>query len=81
MIYASTKFLQYKNGIYKCSESDMKIQAANHVVQIIGYNSIKNYYIIKNSWGTDWGVNGFGYVDMTYNCKLDSKVFIVGRNT
>ena len=53
--------------------------AANHVVIIVGWGSKKNsaqdseknsnckgvdYWIIKNSWGTDWGYNGFTALEM-----------------
>jgi PKD repeat protein len=39
-------------------------QGANHAIIIVGYKddpSIENggYWICKNSWGTDWGYNGF----------------------
>jgi C1A family cysteine protease len=33
----------------------------NHAVQVIGFSSFKNgtsYYVVKNSWGTDWGEGG-----------------------
>ncbi len=36
----------------------------NHMVTVCGYGS--NWYLVANSWGTDWGSNGFTYVDANY---------------
>lgn len=30
-------------------------------VTLVGYHPDKGYYV-KNSWGSDWGMNGFAYV-------------------
>ena len=39
----------------------------NHVALVVGYQDDEaveggGYWIIKNSWGTSWGDNGYGYV-------------------
>lgn len=67
-IDASTNFHKYSSGIFydaKCSSSKM-----NHAVLVVGYDQDANgnqYYIVKNSWGTIWGQQG--YVFMARNRK------------
>jgi C1A family cysteine protease len=50
-------FQLYKSGILTC-ESGSEI---NHGVLAVGYGTENNfdYYLIKNSWGTSWGTNGY----------------------
>ena len=59
-VYATTEFQLYKNGIFtaKCG-TDL-----NHGVLLVGYSSQNglDYYILKNSWNSDWGQNGYMYL-------------------
>ena len=37
----------------------------NHSVLIVGYgvsDAGENYFIVRNSWGTDWGMQGYAYL-------------------
>jgi len=34
----------------------------HHVVQMIGWDESKRAWVIKTSWGPDWGGNGFGWI-------------------
>ena len=51
----SSNMIYYKSGIFTgCDQS-----VEDHAVQIVGVNVEGGYWIIRNSWGTDWGENGY----------------------
>lgn len=56
-------FQLYSGGIYDgdCSSNPDDI---DHAVLVVGYSATngKDYWIVKNSWGTDWGIDGYFYV-------------------
>jgi len=58
-----------KSQVWSCKSSNSK-GGINHAVLLVGYTS--NYWIIKNSWGTNWGLGGYIYVtkSTSYNCGI-----------
>jgi C1A family cysteine protease len=49
----------------------------DHCVQLVGYNTTATipYWIVRNSWNTDWGVQGYIYLEMNKNtCGLANDV-------
>lgn len=58
----SDTFKYYTNGVYNIDSVEYD-QKANHKVQIIGWDDEKTAWLIKNSWGTDWGENGFAWIN------------------
>jgi len=52
-------FPAYRSGIYEPSTGSY---SGLHIVNVIGYNKTGDYLIIKNSWGTSWGMAGYGYI-------------------
>jgi KDEL-tailed cysteine endopeptidase len=68
-----TNFFNYKSGYYdeECSEP-------NHAIVLIGYgyDAKENiqYWIIRNSWGDSWGMNGYGYVKFDLNNYLSCNI-------
>ena len=62
-----TGFEFYSGGVF--TDPNCSTQMINHGIGIAGYghNDTVNmdYWILKNTWGTDWGVDGkFEYVMM-----------------
>uniref|UniRef100_A0A0R3TJA0 Pept_C1 domain-containing protein n=1 Tax=Rodentolepis nana TaxID=102285 RepID=A0A0R3TJA0_RODNA len=51
--------LLFSHGIYKSHWCSSKI--LNHGVLAIGYGKLKDepYWLVKNSWGTKWGMKGY----------------------
>ena len=37
-----------------------------HAMLIVGYDLLKQVYIVRNSWGTDWGDKGYCYFPCGY---------------
>jgi hypothetical protein len=39
----------------------------DHTVVVVGYNLSHStpYWILRNSWGKDWGMNGYMYMAIT----------------
>jgi len=57
----SKYFDNYKKGIMNPPSCSGNLTKLDHQVAIVGYGSENgnDYWKIKNSWGTDWGENGF----------------------
>jgi cathepsin H len=67
-------FQFYSHGIYKgwlCNKGEKHV---NHAVLVVGYNvtrSGEEYWIVKNSWGSDWGMDGYFWIEKGTNaCGL-----------
>lgn len=55
-------FFYYRSGIYNVTAG--ATVKGGHFVSIIGYDQLLGCWICKNSWGTDWGENGFFRIQM-----------------
>jgi len=65
----------YKGGVI--STKSLCGKALDHCVQITGWDvqSGMNVWVVRNSWGTDWGYSGYLYVGMGSEvCGIAQKV-------
>lgn len=55
----------YESGIVKSTDGcgPNAQYPIDHNVQVTGFNAEENYYIVRNSWGTGWGNEGFIYIE------------------
>jgi hypothetical protein len=60
--YLYKDFIYYTGGIYHHKWGEIN---NGHVMAIVGYNDVDQYWIIKNSAGSDWGEHG--YCRMAYD--------------
>jgi len=58
MVYKS--FMSYKSGVYKKHIWEI-LPEGGHAVKIIGFGveDGKDYWLVANSWGTTWGLEGY----------------------
>ncbi|XP_031425837.1 cathepsin K-like [Clupea harengus] len=62
-INIQSSFHFYKKGIYNDRRCNPK--RLTHAVVAVGYTP--GYWIVKNSWGTDWGAKGYIYMKKDRN--------------
>jgi len=49
-------FWDYRSGVYEYVEGGLE---AYHCVSVVGFDDEEGCWICKNSWGTDWGEDGW----------------------
>jgi C1A family cysteine protease len=54
MVYED--FMHYKSGVYSYTTGK---KLGGHAVLLVGYDDNDQAFIVKNSWNTGWGENGF----------------------
>lgn len=57
VVYEDLKY--YIGGIYEPLDDPGNLDLGGHLVCIVGYDDSQSCWIVKNSWGADWGESGF----------------------
>jgi len=68
MVYED--FYYYTSGIYTPTTTQ---EVGYHAVKVIGWGVTNgvNYWLVQNSWGTSWGINGFFMIEAG-TCEFDT---------
>jgi len=68
-IYLKGEYLVYSSGVYSPTNGSVNVydkggDAISHAVIIVGWGKSEGtpYWIVKHSWGTGWGENGYARV-------------------
>lgn len=75
-IDAEKSFINYKSGVYNgpCSSEPIK---QNHCVSVVGYSLEDKYWLVRNTWGTSWGEDGYIRMAMGSNlCGITNEATI-----
>jgi len=67
-------FMNYQSGVYVYTTGQ---ELGGHAIKMLGWGydsaSKLDYWIIANSWGADWGLNGFFWIERGVDmCGIDS---------
>jgi len=77
-LYVTKNFMYYQSGVFNdplCS--GIPANYLNHAINLVGYGSEngQDYYILRNSWDTDWGEDGYMKIARNKNmCNIASYV-------
>lgn len=64
-IYADSFFQFYNSGVFNNCKKNVKY--TNHAIILCGWDDAKGAWLLKNSWGTGWGEDGFMWIQ--YGCN------------
>jgi hypothetical protein len=83
-IYASVSAIKdYKSGVVSGEPCDDKVTSTNHAVVLVGEGTDAKagpYWIVRNSWDSNWGENGYIRIAKSGNgskgiCLVQSNVY------
>jgi hypothetical protein len=52
----------YTSGVYHRSTASTNSLRGTHFVLVVGYDDARQAWLVKNSWGTGWGMGGYGWI-------------------
>jgi cysteine peptidase B len=71
IVVDASKWSYYSgSGVYPTTACSSSLSSLDHAVQLVGYSgygTTSGYYIVRNSWDTDWGDAGYIYLSIGSN--------------
>lgn len=79
-LYVNGDWGSYTGGVLNGMPSNTTNPKTNHAILIIGWDDTKKAFLVKNSWGTDWGINGYCWVKYNnYNIGRRASVVVAQK--
>lgn len=69
VFWVYSDFNSYTDGIYQHTYGPL---TGGHLVELIGFDNTNQCWIVKNSWGSSWGEEGFFRIAYESNCGFGS---------
>ena len=73
-VYPDFRRLNRSNPIYDDASG---YNSGGHAIVIVGYDDARSAFKIINSWGTDWGIDGYGWIDYDASERLILEAYVV----
>lgn len=70
-VAADNAFAGYRSGVFHGNSNDI-----NHMTNIVGWNKAGGYWIMRNSWNTRWGMEGWMYIAYGANSIAEDAIFV-----
>ena len=65
-VYVDRTFQAYVGGVYNNTKT---YRYTNHQIQLVGWDDTAGAWLLKNSWGTGWGIGGYMWITYT-SCRV-----------
>ena len=74
-INVDSTWMNYSQSYGILEKYDSAQIVGGHAVLMCGYDSEKDYFLFKNSWGTNWGDNGYAYASSKWCAQAVLEVY------
>lgn len=66
-VQVTSAFQNYTNGVFFEFTSNYGNPSSNHAITLVGWDDDKGAWLMKNSWGTEWGEDGYMWIKYNSN--------------
>jgi C1A family cysteine protease len=72
-VNATRMFTGYKSGVFNEGANS---SGTNHAINIVGWDNAKRAWLVRNSWNTYWGEQGYGWIEWGSNKVGDGTMWV-----